>query len=300
MTGSHVGSKRRDRNKKNILELYGEDQGKWDLAEYSEMWLREYQAENPFAKREEDDITPTSLHEFALLSGRGSEDGEITSVVVMGVRASDVLPEECQWLWPDRIAHGKICWFAGKPDCGKSMAMLDVVSRVTTGTDWPDGKRNTWGPKNVIMALSEDGLADTVVPRLVAAGANLERITFLTTLVVEKEGKTNRRPFMLSHDIQHLRNMLKADPECILVALDPITSFFGDVNVNADQEVRPIMDALSKCCVDSGVSFVSVVHQNKRTDVDAIQKILRASSCHRSGSHDVELLQRPRKSRTSS
>lgn len=81
-----------------------------------------------------------------------------------------------------------------------------------------------------------------------------------------------------TNDTGLLKKALKDNPDIALVALDPLTSFFGDVNINADKEVRPVMDALSKICNASGVSFIAVIHHNKRSDVDALQKILGASS----------------------
>ncbi len=194
------------------------------------------------------------------------------------VKATDIQPAALKWLWPDRIPYGKICWFAGKPDCGKSLALLDLVARITTGNDWPDKIKNAWGPRDVLIAISEDGLGDTVIPRLNAAGADLNHIQFIQRVIVKSGTDTTRRQLQLSNDTNLLKKALADNPNIVLVALDPITSFFGDVNINIDKDIRPIMDALSAVCNASGVSFVSVVHHNKRSDVDALQKILGASS----------------------
>jgi putative DNA primase/helicase len=129
-----------------------------------------------------------------------------------------------------------------------------------------------------LIAISEDGLGDTVIPRLIAAGADLARIRFIQRVVVKSGTDITRRQLQLNNDTSLLRKALADNPNVVLVALDPITSFFGDVNINIDKDIRPIMDALSAVCNSSGASFVSVVHHNKRSDVDALQKILGASS----------------------
>jgi hypothetical protein len=216
--------------------------------------------------------------EVELVSGR---DG-LATFAVTAIPASSIKPVAISWLWPDRIPFGKMTLLSGKPDCGKSTVCLDIVTRVTRGTDWPDGRKNTLGPRNVLMAVAEDDLSDTVVPRLNAAGADLTRISFLNNIRVkdysEEESTDEVRSLQLDRDAEKLRQAVAADPNIALVVVDTITSFFGDVNTNADQDVRPVMDALAKAFRDCGACFLAVIHNNKRNDVDAIQKILGASS----------------------
>lgn len=70
--------------------------------------------------------------------------------------------------------------------------------------------------------------------------------------------------------------------EFVGLALDwrglPLPSYFGDINTNADQDIRPVMDALAKAFGDCGACFLGVIHHNKKSDVDALQAILGASS----------------------
>lgn len=220
------------------------------------------------------------------------EEGEITyhtgmdgteEFILTAIPANSVKPEQITWLWPERIPLGKMTLFAGKPDCGKSTAMIDVVARVTTGRDWPDGSKNSLGPRDVLMAVAEDDLSDTVVPRLMAADADLNRIHFLnrvriTDIAAEEPTAPEIRQLQLAADVAKLRKAIGARPEVALVVVDTITSYFGDVNTNADKDVRPVMDALSRVFRDCGACFLAIVHHNKRNDVDAVQKILGAAS----------------------
>jgi len=256
--------------------LYGEDEALWDRTAFSQLWLNEYLAANPFGKREvEEEAAPS--HEFTLAQAVGVHGEGVANLSLTAINATDIKPEALKWLWQDRIGFGKITWYTGKPDCGKSLALLDLIARVTTGIDWPDGQKNILGPKSVLLACSEDGLADTIIPRLNAAGADLTRVQFIHRVVVQGEIQSQRL-LSLDTDTQLLRKALKANPEIVLVALDPMTSFFGDVNINIDKDIRPVMDALSAVCNATGVCLISVIHHNKRSDVDALQKILGASS----------------------
>jgi putative DNA primase/helicase len=209
---------------------------------------------------------------------KGEKDGQIMSLVAQS--AASVKLERLEWLWPDRIPGGKITWYSGKPDCGKSLALLDLIARVTTGNDWPDGIKNEVGPRRVLLAASEDDLGTTLVPRLKAAGADLDKVLIIKRIIVEnvKASKTVQRALQLKADARLLRHTLKKNPDIALVALDPITGYFGDADPNKDKEIRPVMEAVQDACDASKAAFVAIVHHNKRSDVDALGKILGGSS----------------------
>jgi AAA domain len=81
---------------------------------------------------------------------------------------SEVTPQSVQWLWPGRPAVGKLTMLAGDAGLGKSTLSTDIASRVSTGNAWPDGGRATCG--SVVVLSAEDGLADTLRPRLMRLG----------------------------------------------------------------------------------------------------------------------------------
>jgi hypothetical protein len=85
---------------------------------------------------------------------------------------ADVEPESIDWLWPGRVARGKITMIAGDPGLGKSTVTLDMAARVSTGRPWPDAPDVSTPVGSVILLSAEDGLADTIRPRLDAAGPN--------------------------------------------------------------------------------------------------------------------------------
>jgi len=213
--------------------------------------------------------------ELVLASGQ-TEGGKF--MALGGVLASDVATEELKWLWDQRIPSGKTTLFTGKADNGKSMCLLDVIARTTTGKNWPDGTANTLGARRVLLAASEDDPADTLVPRLMAAGADLTKVVLVTITTQAKGAPKSKRMLKLKEDAKLLEAALKQNPDIALVALDPLSSFFGGESLNKDETVRPVMDALSNTLRKTGATLIGIVHTNKRSDVDAMEKVLGASS----------------------
>ncbi|MGH7883251.1 MAG: DnaB-like helicase N-terminal domain-containing protein, partial [Candidatus Dormibacteraceae bacterium] len=92
------------------------------------------------------------------------------------IRISEVEREEVEWLWWQRLPLGKVVVLDGDPGLGKSTLTLDLAARVSTGGQMPDGTDSILGGAGVVVLSAEDGLADTIRPRLEAAGADLERV----------------------------------------------------------------------------------------------------------------------------
>ena len=97
----------------------------------------------------------------------------------VGTLAKDVTPERVSWLNRGRLALGKITILDGDPGLGKSTAALDIAARITTGRPLP-GSSVATAPRGVVVLSAEDGAADTIVPRLMAAGADLGRVFIMT------------------------------------------------------------------------------------------------------------------------
>ena len=233
-------------------------------------------------------IIPTSAPPATLqtLHQVTNTDGDIHSL--LGYNATDIKPKALEWLWPDKIPVGKITLLTGKPDCGKTLVLCDLIAHVTTGSDWPDGSKNIHGPQQVLMASSEDDPVDTLVPRLLAAGADLSRIRILDSVSVEEAmkdkfgklvamKKKQRRALLLTLHTKIIKSMLRQNPDIRLVALDPLTAYLG-ADANRDKDIRPVMEGMADACRGTKATIVGLIHHNKRSDVDALQKILGASS----------------------
>ena len=117
------------------------------------------------------------------------------------VRLSEVEPEPINWLWPGRIPKGKITLIAGHPGLGKSQVTVSIAAIVSSGGIWPVDEMPA-DVGNVLILSAEDGIADTIKPRLLAAGADTNRIEALEAV----RAGDQRFPFSLKRDLELLRD----------------------------------------------------------------------------------------------
>jgi hypothetical protein len=195
----------------------------------------------------------------------GSDPGAPWPVLVC---VADVAPETVRWLWPGRIPFGKVTVLDGDPDLGKSSITLDVAARVSTGSPMPDGHQLE-GKGSVILLSAEDGIADTIRPRLDAHGADQQRVEVLTAVA---QADVPERPWSLPGDLPILRNAIER-VGASLVVIDPLMAFLaGEVNSNRDQDVRRALHPLSELANPPGVAVVDVRHLNKSGGANAVYR----------------------------
>src|SRR5262249_5866528 len=93
------------------------------------------------------------------------------------INLGDVEPENVDWVWANRLAVGKLLFLIGDPGVSNSTVLLDIAARLSLRTRWPDGTRSRRG--STVLLTAEDGLADTVRPRVEELGGDAESITIL-------------------------------------------------------------------------------------------------------------------------
>jgi len=180
------------------------------------------------------------------------------------IRADQVKLEKIDWLWPGRYALDKLGLLAGMPDRGKGLIFSDIISRVTRGATWPCKEGH--GPLgDCILIQHEDDPGDTVVPRLIAAGADLQRVHILT--MVKKVTGPTKRIFSLA-DLPMLCELLERLEDPQFVGIDPLGSYTGKINAAAGNEVRSTLIPLVEMLKRFHVSGVGILHFNKKVDVD--------------------------------
>jgi putative DNA primase/helicase len=190
------------------------------------------------------------------------DDPAITPVCT---RLSDVTPRPVEWLWHGRIALGKITLIVGDPGLGKSFLTCDLAARVSTGTAWPDDICRDQRPADVILLNAEDGLDDTVRPRLDAAGADVSRIVAIegVSMLDPKTQKQRVHLFNLARDLPRLRTALKHNPQTKLVIVDPVSAFLGQTDSHSNAEVRGLLAPLAELAAKHRVAMVLISHLNK-------------------------------------
>jgi len=135
-------------------------------------------------------------------------------------RVSDIQAKPIRWLWPGRIARGKVTMLAGHPGLGKSQVTASMAVVVTTGGIWPVD-RSQCERGSVIILSAEDDPADTIRPRLEAAGADLGRC-YIVDAVRErnKDGTPVTRSFNLAVDIERLGGLARQLGDVALIVID--------------------------------------------------------------------------------
>jgi len=178
---------------------------------------------------------------------------------------AEVERERVTWLWPLRLARGKYILLAGDPGTGKTFVSLDVAARITTGRAFPDGHPAPLG--TVVIMTAEDGLADTIRPRIEDLGGDPRRI-FVLEGVTDANG---RHPFRLARDVDLLAQIMD-DVKPALVIIDPITAYLGPVDSFKDAEVRAVLEPVMKLLEATGACLLAIAHLSKSTQRMALHR----------------------------
>jgi putative DNA primase/helicase len=175
--------------------------------------------------------------------------------------AADVEPESIDWAWEGRIARGKLSVIGGDPEEGKSQIGVYIASTISRGGDWPNNEGKA--PLGSVMILSaEDGIEDTLVPRLIAAGADLTKIQIVEA--VKGEDDKGRRTFNLQTDLQKLEASIKRIGDVLAIIIDPASAYMGKgVDSHNDQAVRTVLAPVAEMANRLDMAIISIMHFNK-------------------------------------
>ena len=187
-------------------------------------------------------------------------------------RAADIEIEPVEWLWPGRVAIGKRTLIAGEAGSGKSQVSIAMAAAVTTGGPWPcDEGSAPLG--SVLFLCAEDGAADTIVPRLLAAGTDLYRVHIVSAVHAD-DGKT-RRAFNLQADLNLLEQKITEIGDVRLVVIDPVSSYLGTkINSHVNASVRGVLEPVGEMASRLRVAVLSITHPPKGTGTAAINRFI--------------------------
>lgn len=175
-----------------------------------------------------------------------------------GTLLSEVEAERVGWLWEGRLALGKLALIDGDPGLGKSAMVLDLAAGLSAGMSLPD--KVTCEPAGVVLLSAEDGLSDTIRPRVDAAGGDPSKILALATVPDEKG---HSRLLSIPEDIPVIERGVRR-VEARLVVVDPLMAFLsGGANSHRDQDVRRALAPLARLAEGTGAAVAVVRHLNK-------------------------------------
>jgi len=210
-------------------------------------------------------------HDKAAAEGKSKANGHPRAAEI-NLRITcvcDVEPEPVEWLWPGRLARGKLTLVAGDPGIGKSQIAIDAAARTSAGLDWPDGGRAVAGC--VLILSAEDAIKDTIRPRLEAAGADLKRVHVIEAV---RERGHKERSFNLKDNIIHLGSAVKQIGDVALLVIDPITSYMGtDINSHQTTDVRAVLEPLARFADQSSITVLGISHPPKGAQGKAINAV---------------------------
>jgi len=189
-----------------------------------------------------------------------------------GILVSDVETERLAWLWCGWLALGKISVLDGDPGLGKSATTLDIAARVSTGRPFPDGSECETGAGGVVILSAEDGLADTIKPRLEAAGADTSRISSLGTVWEGRGERRHERTLSLPEDIPLIEREVRR-VEAKLVIVDPLMAFLPKkIDAHKDQDVRRALAPFASMAERTAVAVQVVRHLSKSEGTSPIYR----------------------------
>ena len=175
------------------------------------------------------------------------------------VRISDVQREEVSWLWNHRIPRGKLTFIDGDPGEGKSFLSLALATAITRGFGLP-GEKEPREPETVLIMNAEDGLADTIRPRLEDMGADISRVVALRGLT-DEEGQ--ERSLTLA-DLDVIEKAI-VEHRPALVIVDPIIAYVAGKDTHRANEVRGLLAPLAALAEKYKCAILAIRHLNKGT-----------------------------------
>jgi putative DNA primase/helicase len=184
---------------------------------------------------------------------------------------ADVEPERVSWLWPGRIPVGKLVTLDGDPGLGKSTLALSFGAPITTGAPWPDG--SLCEHRGAVLLLSaEDGLADTVRPRLDAAGADVTKVHAIEGVpIIDEHGERVLRPPTLA-DVAALEEAINRTGARLLV-IDVVMAYLPDgTDSHKDQDIRRVLSRLAALADRTGCTILLLRHLNKASGRDPLYR----------------------------
>jgi hypothetical protein len=226
--------------------------------------------------------TPDTLEEAMAQEGPEPEPGpnpddiqtvepeDLEAVSQLGlVNLSSVKGKKFEWLWKDRVPQRGCTVFAGKGEVGKTLLNIDIATRVSLGKDFPDGSPCERG--RVLFFSAEDDAETVLQPRFEALGADMDRITIQGTeapILLNLGDKNGVGLDLLEKTLRCFHGQVR------FIAFDPFSAYILGRDINRDDEVRAVLQPLTRLCRKYRVAVANTMHFGKDTEVKAKYRTL--------------------------
>jgi putative DNA primase/helicase len=194
----------------------------------------------------------------------------VETIALAQIQAKPIVP-----LWPGALYAGKVTVLAGIPGDGKSLASVDVASRISAGAAWPVGAGRFKKGRTLLLSV-EDDAADTIRPRVDVAGGDPDLIEYIRGVFrIDENGRRVLDTVSLIEDLPNIETKL-IGLGVVFFIVDPLTSFAGnDTNKTAD--MRRLLDSLSQTAARTAVAILVIGHLNKRSDARRAMQLVAGS-----------------------
>lgn len=211
-----------------------------------------------------DELVPVPIEDLEALAPAVADPHHGRKIIL--TPASDIKPRRTCWLWDGRLALGTLGLLAGRQGLGKSTLAYALAAQITRGT-LPG---EFFGiPRAVLVCATEDSWEHTIVPRLIAAGADLTKVHRVEVLTAEE----THVGLSLPRDNHELEAAARETGAALLI-LDPIISRLGDLDTHRDSEVRQALEPLVAVAARTHMAVLGLIHHNKSGAADPVQAVM--------------------------
>jgi hypothetical protein len=179
-------------------------------------------------------------------------------------------PTRIDWLWEHWIPRRALSEIVGDPGLGKSTMMISIVARTTRGLRVDDDTQPVeGGPGDVVLLATEDDLDSVILPRLIAAGADLARVHPISGVTL---GDGTQRSFLFPDDLPLLKELI-TQHTAALVGVDPLSAFLSSRHdPNNDVDIRRVLTPVAMLAEETGAAILSLRHPNKNNGASAVYR----------------------------
>jgi putative DNA primase/helicase len=205
------------------------------------------------------------VHSGAEFRKRHQEGGAIAEFN----RCADIEMSKINWLWSNHLARGKLTMLCGDSTLGKSQIAIGFTATITKTGEWPDGDVVS-ALGSVIILSAEDAIDDTVVPRLAAAGADLNRVHCLRCVRVK--GRT--QSFSIQTNMNLIAAKVREVGDVAMVIIDPVTAYLGsEIDSHRITDVRAALMPLEQFAAEFNVAVLAIAHPPKAPSTKSLNYI---------------------------
>jgi hypothetical protein len=217
-----------------------------------------------------DDDPPAPVTRPKADRSAGADAHEGPSLVLES--ADEIKIRPAKWLWRDRLPVGELSLLAGRESVGKSTLDCWLSARVSTGTlpGQSEGK-----PRNVLVAATEDNWSTTLVPRLMAAGADLSRVY---RVAVSTPGTERTAQLNLPENFGAFDEALRQTRPALVIFSPLMSRLSGKLDAHKDQEVRRALEPLVEVATRHETSILGLIHLNKGGGTDPLRAVMASAA----------------------